>query len=115
MIINLDELDKLSAEDLKTAQKKIGKALDSFHSRKIAEARAKAEAMMKELGVSVDEVFNLGGDSAADKPKRPVAPKYIDPTDGSNTWTGRGKKPKWVEAQLAAGKTLADLKIETNA
>jgi len=115
MIINLDELDKLSADELKTAHHKIGKALESFHSRKIAEARAKAEVMMKELGVSLDEVFNLGGEGAQDKPKRIVAPKYIDPTDGSKTWTGRGKKPKWVEAQLEAGKTLDDLLIKTDA
>jgi len=115
MIINLDELDKLSADELKTAHHKIGKALESFQSRRKAEAHAKAAAVVREFGFSLDEVFNLGGEGAQDKPKRIVAPKYIDPTDGSNTWTGRGKKPKWVEAQLEAGKTLDDLLIKTDA
>lgn len=115
MIINLDELDKLSAEDLKTAHAKIGKALDSFHARKVAEVKAKTEAMFREYGVSKEEVFDLGGDEGSDKPKRTVAPKYIDPNDGTQTWTGRGRKPKWVEAHLEAGKTLEDLEIKIDA
>lgn len=30
--------------------------------------------------------------------------------DSGNTWTGRGKRPAWVEAALKAGKTLDELK-----
>ena len=32
-----------------------------------------------------------------------VAPKYQDP-DSGKTWTGRGKSPAWLSAQLAAGR-----------
>lgn len=39
-----------------------------------------------------------------------VAPKYRDPETGA-TWSGRGLKPKWVQAKLASGKTLQDLAI----
>lgn len=115
MIINLDELDKLSAEDLKTAHTKIGKALDSFHSRKKAEARAKAEAMFREMGVTKEEVFDLGGSEGSDKPKRTVAPKYIHPEDGSKTWTGRGKMPTWMADRIKEGKTKEDFLIKTDA
>jgi DNA-binding protein H-NS len=30
----------------------------------------------------------------------------------SDTWTGRGRKPKWVEALLESGKTLEDIEIK---
>ncbi len=39
-----------------------------------------------------------------------VAPKYRDPATGA-TWTGRGKKPKWLSAQLEAGQTIDQFKI----
>ncbi len=38
-----------------------------------------------------------------------VAPKYRD--DAGNTWTGRGKQPKWVVAALAMGRSLDSLLI----
>jgi len=38
-----------------------------------------------------------------------VAPKYSDGT--GNTWTGRGKQPKWVVAALASGRSLESLLI----
>jgi DNA-binding protein H-NS len=45
------------------------------------------------------------------RPYPKVAPKYRNPAKPSETWSGRGKKPKWVIAQLQAGKTLDDLAV----
>jgi DNA-binding protein H-NS len=39
-----------------------------------------------------------------------VAPKYRDPANPSNTWTGRGRMPQWVQALNASG-TLASAQI----
>jgi DNA-binding protein H-NS len=39
-----------------------------------------------------------------------VAPKFKDPETGA-TWTGRGKQPKWLSAQLSAGKSIDQFKI----
>ena len=41
---------------------------------------------------------------------RKVAPKYRDPDTG-DTWSGRGRKPRWLEAKIEAGYTLEDLKV----
>lgn len=40
-----------------------------------------------------------------------VAPKYRNPDNHSETWSGRGRKPKWVEDKMAGGKSLDDLLI----
>jgi DNA-binding protein H-NS len=42
----------------------------------------------------------------------PVPAKYRNPETG-DAWTGRGLKPKWVEAALAEGKSLDDLLISS--
>jgi DNA-binding protein H-NS len=39
------------------------------------------------------------------------APKYANPADRSQTWTGRGRKPGWVIEALAAGKSLDSMAI----
>ena len=51
-----------------------------------------------------------------DKPKarRPypkVHPKYRNPERPSETWSGRGKQPRWVGAQLRSGKKVDELLI----
>ena len=40
-----------------------------------------------------------------------VAPKYRNPDKPSETWTGRGRQPRWVQAALAEGRSLADLTV----
>ncbi|MBP7661017.1 MAG: H-NS histone family protein [Burkholderiaceae bacterium] len=39
-----------------------------------------------------------------------VAPKYRGPA--GDLWTGRGRQPSWVVAEIAAGRTLDDLLIK---
>ncbi|GJL83761.1 MAG: histone-like nucleoid-structuring protein H-NS [marine bacterium B5-7] len=45
------------------------------------------------------------------KSRGKVAPKYRNPLNSSETWTGRGRKPLWVVAALDSGKKLQDLAI----
>ena len=40
-----------------------------------------------------------------------VMPKYRNPADAAEVWTGRGKQPAWVRAHLTLGGTLEQLKI----
>lgn len=41
-----------------------------------------------------------------------VAPKYQDPASGK-TWTGRGKSPAWLSAQLSAGRDKQEFLIQS--
>ena len=40
-----------------------------------------------------------------------VAPKYRNPANASETWAGRGQPPRWLAAELKAGKKLEDYLI----
>lgn len=40
-----------------------------------------------------------------------VLPKYRNPERPSETWSGRGKQPRWVGAQLSSGVKVDDLLI----
>lgn len=45
------------------------------------------------------------------RPYPSVLPKYRNPKKPSETWSGRGRQPHWVQRQLGAGKQLEDLLI----
>jgi DNA-binding protein H-NS len=42
----------------------------------------------------------------------PVAPKFRNPDQPSQTWAGRGKQPRWLTAHLSSGKRIDDFRIE---
>jgi DNA-binding protein H-NS len=41
-----------------------------------------------------------------------VLPKFRNPDNMSETWAGRGKKPRWLSAQLKSGKQIEDFRID---
>lgn len=89
----------------------------------IAQVRAKITRQAKDSGYTIQELFGTGTSTpaaaATSKPGRrksanigrKVAPKYRNPNDASQTWTGRGKAPLWFGALIDSGKTREDLLI----
>ncbi|WP_343080459.1 H-NS histone family protein [Ostreiculturibacter nitratireducens] len=102
------DLDGMSLKELKELSAKVQKAIVSFEERKKKEALAQIEEKARQLGFTLSE---LTGDVKPRRKRAAVAPKYANPKDPSNTWTGRGRRPRWVEEALQSGKTLDDLKI----
>lgn len=41
-----------------------------------------------------------------------VRPKYINPAAPNETWSGRGKRPRWLVHALQTGHSLDEFKIE---
>jgi DNA-binding protein H-NS len=46
------------------------------------------------------------------RPYPPVSPKFRNPKQPSETWSGRGKQPRWLVAQLRSGKRIDDFRIK---
>jgi DNA-binding protein H-NS len=42
-------------------------------------------------------------------------PKFQNPGQPFETWSGRGKQPRWVSEMLDAGKSIDDLRIPESA
>ena len=76
---------------------------------KAAKLREKINALVKAEGLALDEV--LGRSGGRGKPRGKVKPKYRNPTNTTETWSGRGKRPRWFTAALAAGKKEKDLLV----
>lgn len=102
--MNID-FDNLSREELSQLIANAQKALKTVDARRKAEAKRAAELAAKEYGFSLDEVMEAGAKGSKG------APKYANPSDPSQTWTGRGRKPNWVIEALDSGKSLDDLAL----
>lgn len=69
---------------------------EAARKNEIAGAKAQIAAIMKDYGLTVAD---LGGvKTKAVKARAPVAVKYRDDATGE-TWTGRGRAPKWLEGK----------------
>ena len=75
--------------------------------KKISEARrtemtgalSQVRTLVEEFGLTAQDVFPTSKvRSASSTSGTKVAPKYRDPATGQ-TWTGRGKAPKWIQNQ----------------
>jgi DNA-binding protein H-NS len=67
----------------------------------------KIRALMAEYGISVDD---LGAQSAKRGKTGKVAAKYRHRSTGES-WSGRGLKPKWLEAAIAQGAKIEDFAV----
>lgn len=101
------DINSLSLKELKDLQSQVAKAIVSFEDRKKKEAIAELEEIARAKGFSLAE---LTGVSVARK-RAPASAKYANPADASDTWSGRGRKPRWFVAALAAGQQPEDLAV----
>jgi DNA-binding protein H-NS len=66
------------------------------------ELPVKMMELAKKLGMRFHDVLNGRGKGGRARGK--VAPKYRDPKNPANTWTGRGRTPLWMVAAMKRGK-----------
>lgn len=79
-----------------------------LQKEKVTRLRDKINAMIKEEGLTFDDVFG----QRAPKSKRAgttVAAKYRNPADPEQAWSGRGKRPRWFNEALKAGTKEKDM------
>lgn len=73
-------------------------AIDALIEQKKAEEKLalkqKLADLAKEQGFDLDEIVGKGRKGG----KGTVAIKYRDPENHANTWTGRGRMPRWMAA-----------------
>lgn len=101
------KIEELSLNELKDLQRRVTKAIEEFHDRKKRQAISMLEEQAQALGFSLAELVS----SVETRRRMPARVKYSNPDNSTETWTGRGRRPLWIEAALRNGKSLADLLV----
>lgn len=70
---------------------------EQARQEEIAEARLQIRNLMRDSGLSQEDLLEPEGKTASTV-KRPVLAKYRDPASGK-TWSGRGRQPEWINGK----------------
>lgn len=98
------DLTKLSLDDLKALAQDIEVEIVGRREAERSRVLSQMRELAGSLGMTLEDVIRgEKGRSGA------VAAKYRNPDNPDLTWSGRGKRPAWINEALAAGKTLEDL------
>lgn len=101
------DLQSYSLADLHDLHQQISAEIARRESAERVEALKKVQQLMAQHGLSADDLAKKGATTV----RKPVEAKYQNPTDPSQTWTGRGRKPLWVQAYLDNGGSLEQLAL----
>lgn len=94
-------LDALSLPELLEIQKQIRLLIAQRQDEVHADVLQKATQLAAKHGLTLEDLVRKG--------RKRYGPRYTNPEDFMQTWSGVGSRPKWVREWLAAGKTLEDL------
>lgn len=108
-------------QELLAQREELEKQISSTQNAERSDAITKVKALMAEYNLSIEDLQKTTRGPRKDeqhadlsargsKKGSTVAPKYKDPESGA-TWSGRGLKPKWLQAAIASGKEVADFAL----
>jgi DNA-binding protein H-NS len=97
------DIDKMSFAELSAMEQRIARAKAEKQDEERAALRKKVTDLVKSQGFDIKDLF--GGRA---KLRGAVAPKYRDPANPANTWTGRGRMPRWMAQATKGGRAKKD-------
>ncbi|WP_300035958.1 H-NS histone family protein [uncultured Roseobacter sp.] len=109
------DLKKMNRKQLERLIADARRALKSIETKEKREAKKAAEKAAAKFGFSLSDLVGAEKQASAGKkkaaPRAPGKPKYANPADPSQVWTGRGRRPGWYTQAVEAGADPASMEI----
>lgn len=106
-------LDAMSVDEMWRLHEKIIELLSERLTSEKRELEARLAKLRRDQGLG--RLKSNGGTAAEPHPQQrklpAVSPKYRNPDQPSETWSGRGKRPRWLTAALTAGRSIEEFVI----
>lgn len=84
-------------KELLKQREQLEQQIKDARSKELSDAVEKVRALVAEFSMTAEDVFPPARGKRPGSTGSKVAPKYKNPETG-DTWTGRGKAPKWIAA-----------------
>lgn len=107
----MPDISNLSVEELKRLQVEAEALIVSKKDQAIEDAYQKIADIADDVGLSMEQILEFGATKRKKTVRKSVEPRYRSKNNGADTWTGRGKKPRWLVAELENGAKLDDFLI----
>lgn len=108
------DLKSLSPKELEALIAGANAQMQEARGNLIQDVRKKIDALLSLSGLTLSEVYPARGSKKTPGKKGigSVAPKYRNPSNSSETWSGRGRQPLWfADAMKKRGVTAESLLI----
>ncbi|MCG7629011.1 H-NS histone family protein [Epibacterium sp. MM17-32] len=106
------KITRLSDEEISQLQEQLSIEIDRRAVERRREALLAAEATAEKYGFKLQELLSEFRGGTQPKQKRAFRAKYRHPEKPDLTWTGLGRKPKWLVAAVELGHSLDDMRIQ---
>jgi DNA-binding protein H-NS len=101
------KLKSMTTDELWTLHEAVADALTA----KITAEKRELEQRLHQISMRSGARPRGAGPRHERRPYPRVLPKYRNPLQPSETWSGRGKKPRWMMKQLKSGGKIDDFRI----
>lgn len=86
----MKQVERMTLKELRQLEDRVRAAIVAREQQDRTDLRNKVVALAEKAGVTVAELFGRG------RKRRSAGVKYRHPKDPSLTWSGRGRRPKWL-------------------
>lgn len=107
----MPDITNLSVEELKRLQAEAEILIASKKDQEIEDAYTQVLSIAEKVGLSIEQLLEYGATKRKKTSRKAVEPRYRSKANKADTWTGRGKQPRWLVAELEKGAKLEDFLI----
>jgi DNA-binding protein H-NS len=99
------DLTSFSESDLQDLAKKVENELENRESQKKKVVLDQIKKLAQSIGMTVDQII-AAERKGGKKLKAAAGAVYVNPDNPKQTWSGKGRRPKWAKEMLEQGKRL---------
>jgi DNA-binding protein H-NS len=107
----MEDLNTLSLRELRDLQAKVAKAIATYEERRKRETLAEIEELARERGFTLAELTGLKAPRKRARAKATTTGGFANPANPSETWPGRGRRPRWYIEAIEAGHDPDSMRI----
>lgn len=107
----MPDISNLSVEELKRLQVEAEALIASKKDQAVEDAYQQILDIADNVGLSIEQILEFGASKRKKSTRKSVEPRYRSKKNSADTWTGRGKQPRWLVAELESGAKLEDFLI----
>tara|TARA_R110002074_G_scaffold98565_2_gene213342 strand:- start:2641 stop:2955 length:315 start_codon:yes stop_codon:yes gene_type:complete len=102
-------LSEMTYPEMVAHQKELETAMRNLEKTRKANAKKAVRATAKEHGFTVEDLFDMPSKTTGSASKS--KPKYRNPDNHAETWTGKGRNPQWIKDALEKDGDLSRFEI----
>ncbi len=115
MSVQFEEIDfsAFSIEQLQSLIERARREIERQQDDRLYDVKAQIESLASSVGMSVPDLMSL-----EPKRRRGAAKmagerivKYRNDANADETWSGRGKRPRWLQAAIESGRKLEEFAV----